>query len=44
MGRIGDSLATVAFFLVALPVAMVMTASALARDLAVSLRNIWSKP
>lgn len=44
MGRVGDSLASVAFFLVALPVAAVMTVSALARDLAVSLRNIWSRP
>lgn len=43
MGRVGDSLASLAFFLVALPTAMVMTFNALVRDLAVSLRNIWSQ-
>ena len=44
MRRLIDSGASVCFFLVALPVATVMTAGALLRDLAVSLRNIWSRP
>ena len=41
MRRITDSFASVAFFLVALPVAFVMTVDALVRNLFTSLRNIW---
>lgn len=41
MHRLIDSLASVCFFLVALPVAFVMTVDALVRNLFVSLRNIW---
>lgn len=41
MRRITDSFASVCFFLVALPVAFVMTVDALVRNLFVSLRNIW---
>lgn len=41
MSRIVDSLASVAFFLIALPVAFVCTVEALARNLCESLRNIW---
>ena len=41
MSRIVDSLASVCFFLVALPVAFVCTVEALTRNLFQSLRNIW---
>lgn len=44
LDRLTDSAASVAFFLVALPTAMILTINALVRDLAVSLRNIWSGP
>ena len=41
MRRLTDSIASVCFFLVALPVAFVMTVDALVRNLSTSLRNIW---
>ena len=41
MRRLIDSGASVCFFLVALPVAFVMTVDALVRNLFTSLRNIW---
>lgn len=44
MRRLIDSFGSVAFFLVALPLAFALTVEALVRDLAVSLRNIWSRP
>lgn len=44
LDRLTHSAASVCFFLVALPAAFGMTAGALVRDLAVSLRNIWSRP
>lgn len=44
MRRLTDSLASVCFFLVALPLAILLTAWALLRDLSTSLRNIWSRP
>lgn len=42
MHRVTDSLASVAFFLIALPIALVLTVCALVADMVVSLRNIWS--
>lgn len=44
MGRVVDSFAAVCLFLVMLPVAYILTIGTLVRDLAVSLRNIWSRP
>lgn len=41
MHRIADSLSSVCFFLVALPIAFVLTVESLVRDLFTSLRNIW---
>lgn len=41
MHRIVDSLASVCFFLVALPIAFVLTVESLVRNLFTSLRNIW---
>jgi len=41
MRRLIDSGASVCFFLVALPLAVGLVFGSLARDLAVSLRNIW---
>lgn len=41
MHRLIDSLASVAFFLIALPIALVLTVCALVADMVVSLRNIW---
>lgn len=41
MRRTIDSLASICFFLVALPVAFVCTVEALVRNLFASLRNIW---
>lgn len=41
MSRIVDSLASVCFFLVALPIAFVLTVESLVRNLFTSLRNIW---
>lgn len=41
MRRLTDSLASVAFFLVALPIAFFCTVDALVRNLFTSLRNIW---
>ena len=41
MSRIVDSLASICFFRVALPVAFVCTVEALVRNLFESLRNIW---
>lgn len=44
MSRVVDSFAAVCLFLVMLPVAYILTIGTLVRDLAVSLRNIWSRP
>lgn len=43
MGRVVDSFAAVCLFLVMLPVAYILTIGTLVRDLAVALRNIWSR-
>lgn len=44
MIRLLDTFASLAYFTVLLPVATVRLAFVLVRDLAASLRNIWSKP
>lgn len=41
MHRVIDSLASVCFFLVALPIAFALTVESLVRNLCTSLRNIW---
>ena len=44
LDRLTDSAASVCFFVVTLVAATLLTAWTLVRDLAVSLRNIWSRP
>lgn len=44
MTRLLDTFASLAYFAVLLPVAAVRLVAVLVRDLAASLRNIWSRP